>query len=921
MRRLLLLLLLAGGLFGPSTLAAPRAQCRAPLPPPSREPNIFTAAQETDLGDAVAERFESSLRIIEDDALTANLQRIGGRLAAHLPPTELKLQFRLVDIPDANAFVLPGGRIYVSRKLIGLTRTEDELAGVLGHELGHLVARQVTIAITKQMKEVLNVTALGDRQDVLAKYNRMMDNAGRKPGVFRGASHEGPDQIEADRLGLFLVAAAGYDARAHATFFDRFAETEGDTGGFFSRLFGTANPDSKRLGELLKTTAAFPAGCTPEAASPAGSYRQWQIAVAAASTTSRTEALPGLVRQTPLTPLRDQLQAVRFSPDGKYILAQDDSSISVLDREPLAVRFRITTSSARPADFTPDSASVVFHRSDLRVERWSVADKALVDVNDLYWKSSCIETALAPDGKTVACVDDDGHLTLIDVASGRPVFQKKAFYQITLGDMLMRAAARNMGTRLPGSLILQFSPSGQYMAAGYRGYLDTSVLVYDVAKKAVVPLKDQARRLLGGSFTFIAGDRLVGLNPQDPKKSGVVELPGGQVKEVALPIGTLSRVSRAGHVLIAPFEKFAMGMFDLEKQQVVTGFNSRATDVFGDMYASERGVGDVGLFTIEGNKQQRSVVLPAPLLSVRLGAVSPDLRWLTASGSTRAAVWDTSKGQLLGWMSDYFGAFVDEASGTVFADPATGNWRRSIMRFDVNARRYSPGPQLTADHAAQYGQWLLLARPLEGNINSYGAAYQVRDIRRVEQPGWVKVFEKEAPDDYWFHQQSDALAFVWFADRPAGRIKLGKDEVLKKTVDMGDLKGDYVVELIEPATGEIRQRLLLETGKGSFHVHDLMVRGDSMFVTDSLGRVLAYTVATGDLRGYAFGDEAVATADGKKLAVDTGNGRVVLYDTATMTRRAELRFKLEVVYKTFSGDGTKLLVLTADQTMHLLEMK
>ena len=920
MRRILLLLLLAGGLFGPSTLAAPQAQCRAPLPPPSREPNIFTAAQETDLGDAVAERFESSLRIIEDDALTANLQRIGGRLVAHLPPTDLKIQFRLVDIPDANAFVLPGGRIYVSRKLIGLTRTEDELAGVLGHELGHLVARQVTIAITKQMKEVLNVTALGDRQDVLAKYNRLMDNAGRKPGVFRGASHEGPDQIEADRLGLFIVAAAGYDARAHAAFFDRFAETEGDTGGFFSKLFGTANPDSKRLGELLKTTSALPAGCTADAASPPGSYRQWQIAVAAASTTSLTEALPGLVRQTPLTPLRDQLQAVRFSPDGQYILAQDDSSISVLDRDPLAVRFRITTSAAGPADFTPDSSSVVFHRSDLRVERWSVADKTLADVNDLYWKSSCLETALAPDGKTVACVDDDGHLTLIDVASGRPVFQKKAFYQLTLADLFMRTAARNMGTRLPGSLTLQFSPSGQYLAAGYRGYLDSSVLVYDLSKKAVLPLKDQARRLLGGSFTFIAGDRLVGRNPQDPKKSGVIDLPGGQVKEVALPNGTLSRVSRPGHVLISPFDKFVMGMFDLERQQMVTGFTSRAVDVLGDMYASEARIGDVGMFAIEGNKLQKNVVLPAPLLSVRLGAVSPDLRWLTASGFTRAAVWDTTKGQLLGWMSDYFGAFVDEA-GTVFADPATGNWRRSIMRFDATARKYTPGAQLAADFAAQYGQWLLLWRPLEGNVNSDGAAYQVRDIRHLEQPGWVKVFEKEAPDDHWFHQQSDALAFVWVAERPAGRIKIGKDEVLKRTVDTGDLKGDYVVELIEPATGDIRKRMLLETGKGSFHVHDMMVRGDSMFVTDSLGRVLTYTVSTGDLRGYAFGDEAVASKDGKTLVVGSGIGRLVLYDTAAMTRRTELRFKQPVVYKTFSADGTKLLAVTADQTMHLLEVK
>ena len=177
-------------------------------------------------------------------------------------------------------------------------------------------------------------------------------------------------------------------------------------------------------------------------------------------------------------------------------------------------------------------------------------------------------------------------------------------------------------------------------------------------------------------------------------------------------------------------EKFVMGMFDLEKQQVVTGFTSRAVDVFGDMYASERAIGDVGMFALEGNKLQKSLVLPAPLLSVRLGAASGDLRWLTASGSTRSGVWDTTKGQLLGWMSDYFCAFVDE-TGTIFADPATGNWRRSIMRFDTATRRYTPGAQLTADHAAQYGQWLLLARSLEGNINSAGAALQLRDIRRV----------------------------------------------------------------------------------------------------------------------------------------------------------------------------------------------
>ena len=602
MRRLLVLLLLTGGAFGPPMSAASPEQCRAPAPPPSRDPNIFTAAQENDLGDAVAERFESSLRIVDDEALTANLRRIGDRLVAHLPPNELKVRFFLVDIPDANAFVLPGGRIYVSRKLIGLTRTEDELAGVLGHELGHLVARQLTIAMTRQLKEVLNVTTLGDRQDVLAKYNRLMDNAGRKPGVFRAAGHDGAEQIEADRLGFFIVAAAGYDARAHTAFFDRFAETEGDTGGFFSRMFGTTNPDSKRLGELVKTASALPAGCTPTPAPTGDSYRQWQIAVAGASTTSRTESLPGLVRQTPLAPLRDQIQHVRFSADGKYLIAQDDSSISVLDREPLALRFRIAMRQARPAEFTPDSSAVVFHRSDLRVERWSVEQKSLVDVNDLYWKSGCLESALAPDGKTVGCVDGDGHLTLIDVASGRQTFQRKSFYRVTVGDMLLRAAARATNTRPSGTLTLQFSPSGQFFVAGYRGYLDANVVAYDLSRKAVISLRDQARRLLGGGFVFTSGDRLVGRNPQDLKKSGIVQLPGGQVQEIALPGGALGRATRPGHVLVTPAEKSAVGLFDLETQQIVSGFTTRTVDVFGDTYAGERGAGDVGLFSVQDSK-------------------------------------------------------------------------------------------------------------------------------------------------------------------------------------------------------------------------------------------------------------------------------------------------------------------------------
>ena len=62
---------------------------------------------------------------------------MGQRVARHLPDTGIHFEFLLYDRPEIQAFSMPGGRIYVSRKMIAFLKNEDELAGVLGHETGH----------------------------------------------------------------------------------------------------------------------------------------------------------------------------------------------------------------------------------------------------------------------------------------------------------------------------------------------------------------------------------------------------------------------------------------------------------------------------------------------------------------------------------------------------------------------------------------------------------------------------------------------------------------------------------------------------------------------------------------------------------------------------------------------------------------
>src|SRR5687767_8457621 len=119
-------------------LSPPLVCAQQPCAPPalksvSPDVCIFTQRQEVDLGEAIAEHLQRDFRIIEDEEVTAYLRRIGARISKHLPPNELSLRLYLVELPEANAFVLPGGRIYVSRKMVAFAQSEDELAGVLTH--------------------------------------------------------------------------------------------------------------------------------------------------------------------------------------------------------------------------------------------------------------------------------------------------------------------------------------------------------------------------------------------------------------------------------------------------------------------------------------------------------------------------------------------------------------------------------------------------------------------------------------------------------------------------------------------------------------------------------------------------------------------------------------------------------------------
>ena len=134
-------------------------------------------------------------------------------------------------------------------------------------------------------------------------------------------------------------------------------------------------------------------------------FAKWQEDVIASKRAAVREELPGLISKVALQqPLRGDISRVEFSPDGKYLLAQDESSVFVLTREPLANVFRIDALDAHTAQFSPDSNSVVFYDKELRVEKWEIATQQRTSLHALT-VPDCYQSSLSPSGEYMACVE------------------------------------------------------------------------------------------------------------------------------------------------------------------------------------------------------------------------------------------------------------------------------------------------------------------------------------------------------------------------------------------------------------------------------------------------------------------------------------------------------------------------------------
>lgn len=932
--------------------------------------NIFSPEQEMILGELTIENMSGELRLVRDEQLVAYVNEIAGKLIRHLPQIGLKYTFHIIDMPENNAFNIPGGHVFLSRKLISFAKNEDELAGVMAHELGHATVRHGAQDMSTWFRKVLNISALGDRKDIREKYNLLIENA-RTKQVSQSGGHEDAQQLEADKIGVFALVAAGYDPMAFTSFFDRLTENNGKTGNWFSNVFGKMRPEQKRLREMTRAIEQLPQSCRDgKSAAATENFLKWQADVVSFHEKQRPEELPGLSWKKELTTkLRSDVSRINFSLDGRLLLAQDDFSITVMEREPqLRVLFQIPTDGADPASFTPDGQFIVFTDRNLRYERWNVADKKPTEIRELVVRDECWEHKLSPDGNYLACVDTAITATLIETKTGKKVWEKKEFYPLNFFEYItwLEKSDDENATNdddpvgffrieySPDSRFVMFSRSNKYrfrfsVDAMTIANSENTALAFDLLNLKPVDVGGDLKKLSSRAYIFLDSERVLGNPSQKLEDGGVFLFPNGKrLKKFDFAAKSLKRTSNPDFIILKPVSNASMGVLDISKTAIITGMNKADADIWNNLFVFESTSGLIQMREVQYSETEKSLngknvsALDIPVGSIadlKSASISNNLKWMILSSKTRGGLWNLETGERKLLTRGFKGSVIDEKGNAIGDFPKMLDNQHSLVLMNPSDNQTAVVSELPERGAHQYGRFILTRRSLkekpdeknkdkkpnapanEGNESDLQqeVKFELQDLVQGKVI-WSRDFPKAAPR-YSFDEYSGRLLFYWQLGSESGKKKLKENpELQAKASALGNKDDDYMVEVIDAYSQQTIGTILLETGKGSFSIKTGLSEANWLMLYDSEGRVLVYSLKEGKLEHRFFGKNAALNPSKNMVAVENFPGEINLYNLETGESQAKFIFNGKAAFVRFNLEGNKLFVLSDAQVAYAFDL-
>src|SRR5262245_56597211 len=228
---------------------------------------LISSGEEAALGAQAFQEATKGRQIVRGTRASAEVEEVGRRLAAVSGRHDFQWQFALLQGKEVNAFALPGGKTAVYTGLLPVAADTNGLAVVMGHEIAHAIARNGAERMSQGQLVEIGGAVVGAAAGQNAGLAMAAYGLGSEVGIMLpfSRSHE----AEADRIGLILMARAGYDPRTALAFWDRMAAQQ--HGGAPPELLSTHPNDATRRAKISEAipeamryyAAAHPAPVTP----------------------------------------------------------------------------------------------------------------------------------------------------------------------------------------------------------------------------------------------------------------------------------------------------------------------------------------------------------------------------------------------------------------------------------------------------------------------------------------------------------------------------------------------------------------------------------------------------------------------------------------------------------------------------------
>ncbi len=213
--------------------------------------DVFSQDEEIELGQQSAAEVMKQMPVLPDsDPVVEYVQSLGAKLAQHAPGYKWPYNFHVVNVKDINAFALPGGPIFVNLGTIQAADNEAQLAGVMAHEISHVVQRHGTRAASKQMAAQLPLAILGGLMgnSTLAKAAELGISFGVGSYFLKNSRQS---ESEADLLGTDIMYDSGYQPQQMAVFFEKLEKQMGAGANSLMNQFLSDHPNPGNRAEAV----------------------------------------------------------------------------------------------------------------------------------------------------------------------------------------------------------------------------------------------------------------------------------------------------------------------------------------------------------------------------------------------------------------------------------------------------------------------------------------------------------------------------------------------------------------------------------------------------------------------------------------------------------------------------------------------